>query len=174
MKHKLITLLFILLPFFLIAQEHSTARQWNEVLLEAIRKDFARPTVHARNLFHSSIMMYDIWAAYDNQAETFFLGKTVDGYTCPFDGIARNGDLDAARSEAISYAMHKLLTHRFKNSPGAATSLPLFDELFARLGYDDSFVSTDYSTGNPAAFGNFLADNIIEFGLQDGSNEAFD
>ena len=107
MKHKLIPLLFILLPFLLTAQEHSIARQWNHVLLEAIRKDFARPTVHARNLFHSSMMMYDIWAAYDDNAETFFLGKTVDGFTCPFDGIARDGNIDAARSEAISYAMYK-------------------------------------------------------------------
>ena len=27
----------------------SVAREWNEILLEAIRNDFARPTVHARN-----------------------------------------------------------------------------------------------------------------------------
>ena len=31
----------------------SVARIWNEVLLEAIRNDFARPTVHARNLWHT-------------------------------------------------------------------------------------------------------------------------
>ncbi len=30
------------------------ARQWNDLLLEAIRNDYARPTVHARNLFHVS------------------------------------------------------------------------------------------------------------------------
>ena len=45
--------------------QESVARQWNEVLLEAIRNDFARPTVHARNLWHTSIGMYDAWAAYD-------------------------------------------------------------------------------------------------------------
>ena len=37
----------------------SVAREWNEVLLEAIRDDYARPTVHARNLFHTSVVMYD-------------------------------------------------------------------------------------------------------------------
>ena len=99
MKHRILLVTLLLIPFFVIAQEHSTARQWNEVLLEAIRKDYARPTVHARNLFHSSMMMYDIWAAYDDRAETYFLGKTVDGYTCPFDGIARNVDIDAARDD---------------------------------------------------------------------------
>jgi hypothetical protein len=41
----------------------SVARMWNEVLLEGIRNDFARPTVHARNLWHSSAAMYDAWAA---------------------------------------------------------------------------------------------------------------
>ena len=42
-----------------VAGEESVARKWNEVLLEAIRNDFARPTVHARNLFHVSVAMYD-------------------------------------------------------------------------------------------------------------------
>ena len=32
--------------------EHSIARQWDEVLLDAIRRDTPRPTVHARNLYH--------------------------------------------------------------------------------------------------------------------------
>ena len=34
----------------------SVAREWNEILLEAIRNDYARPTVHARNLYHHSII----------------------------------------------------------------------------------------------------------------------
>ena len=37
--------------------EHSVARKWNEVLLDSVRKDFARPTVHARNLYHTSAGM---------------------------------------------------------------------------------------------------------------------
>lgn len=44
--------------------EHSVARQWNEELLNAIRNDFARPTIHARNLYHVSAAMWDAWAAY--------------------------------------------------------------------------------------------------------------
>lgn len=174
MKLKILLLLFLVLPLFATAQEHSVARQWNEVLLEAIRNDFARPTVHARNLFHSSMMMYDIWAAYDDRAETVFLGKTIGEYTCPFDGIARDGNIATARDEAISYAMHALLAHRFENSPGAEESLTLIEELFNAQGHDKSFISTDYSTGNAAAFGNYIAENIITFGLQDGSNEEFD
>ena len=37
-----------------ISTDNSMARQWNEMLLESIRGDYARPTVHARNLWHSS------------------------------------------------------------------------------------------------------------------------
>ena len=73
---------YLLLFFFLILAmipttlnaQHSVAREWNEQLLEAIRKDFARPTVHARNLFHSSVLMYDAWAIFNNTAQPVFLG----------------------------------------------------------------------------------------------------
>ncbi len=53
-------LLFTLLSITIYGNaQHSIARQWNEMVLEAIRADFARPTVHARNLFHTSAAMYD-------------------------------------------------------------------------------------------------------------------
>jgi len=152
--------------------QHSVARQWNEALLGAIRKDFARPTVHARNLFHASVAMYDAWAAYSEEAEPFLLGKTVDGFTCPFDGIGLPpADVQAAREEAISYAAYRLLRHRFQNSPGAALTLANIDTLLSQLGYSSAFTSIDYSGGSPAALGNYIAQNIIDFGLQDGANE---
>lgn len=150
---------------------HSVAREWNEVLLQAIRKDFARPTVHARNLFHSSVAMYDAWAVYDQTAETFFLGRTVDGFECEFNGISVVGDVQAKQEETIAYAMYRLLNHRFASSPGAAVSLARFDSLLAAQGFDKNFVSSDYEVGPPAALGNYLAQKLIEFGLQDGANE---
>ena len=51
--------------------QFSVAREWNEALLLAIRGDFARPVVHARNLFHVSVGMWDAWAAYDETAEGY-------------------------------------------------------------------------------------------------------
>jgi hypothetical protein len=155
-----------------VRAQHSVARQWNEVLIAAIRQDLARPTVHARNLFHTSIAMYDAWAVYDTLAQTYFLGKTVGGFTCPFAGIAPPVDLHAAREQAISYATYRFLTHRFSKSPGAVQSLHRFDSLMIRLGYDTSFASTDYSNGSPAALGNYLGQQLIAYGLQDGANEA--
>ena len=52
----------------------SVARRWIEVLLQAIREDFARPTVHARNLFHLSAAMYDAWAAWSDTARPWRFG----------------------------------------------------------------------------------------------------
>ena len=157
-----------------IRANESVARQWNEVLLEAIREDFARPTIHARNLFHFSVAVYDSWAVYDTTTSTYFLGKTVDGYTCPFNGITlpSSNQKEQYQEEAMSYAAFRLLTHRFQNSPGADSTLPRFQRLLQQLGYDENNTSVDYSTGEPAALGNYLAQELISFGLQDGANEA--
>ena len=151
--------------------DHSVARQWNEVLLDAIRVDFARPTVHARNLFHSSIAMYDAWAIFDEEAETVFLGKNFGGFACEFNGIETPEDIEAATNEVMSYALYRLLSHRFADSPGATFSLSNFASLFAVLGYDVNFTATNYGQGSYAALGNYLGVKLIEFGLQDGANE---
>ena len=68
---KFVFFLWLMVVASPIFSQHSVARQWNEVLLEAIRNDFARPTVHARNLFHVSMAMYDAWAVYDDYARDF-------------------------------------------------------------------------------------------------------
>lgn len=167
------TLIFIFHFCFALSlcSQHSVARQWNEALLEAIRKDFARPTVHARNLFHTSIAMYDAWAVYDEIASPFLLGNSVNGFQCDFTGIQLEGDLKEARNEAISYASYRLLRARFINSPNAFFTLAEIDELMNELGYDKSFSSIDYSAGSPAALGNYIAQCVLSFGLQDRSNE---
>ena len=149
----------------------SVAKLWNEALLDAIRVDFARPTVHARNLFHTSAAMYDAWAVYDQTARTYLLGKTINGFTCSFDGIGEREDLQAAREEAISYAAYRLLMHRFQNSPGVVESMANFNTLMDELGYDPAVTTTAYSEGSAAALGNYIAQCMIDFGLQDGSNE---
>ncbi|WCO03196.1 T9SS type A sorting domain-containing protein [Psychroserpens ponticola] len=173
---KKITLLFFIVFTSIISlanAQQSVAREWNEVLLDAVRSDFARPTVHARNLFHSSVLMYDAWAIFDSQAETVFLGKTFNGYNCVFNGISTPSDTDAATHEVISYAMLRLLKHRFANSPGNAEITIEIDDLFSSYGYNDAITSEDYSTGSYAALGNYLAAQMIAFGLDDNSFEQF-
>ncbi len=176
MKLRLLLLVGLLTisTWGLAQTQHSVARQWNEVVLEAIRNDFARPTVHARNLFHTSATMYDAWAAYDATAEPYFLGKQRRGHFTPFDGLSAPSDVQAARNEAISYACYRLVLHRFRNSPGAETTRTNADNLMRTLGYDINYTGEDYQTGPPAALGNYLAAQIIAYGLQDGANEEND
>ncbi|MES2603682.1 MAG: vanadium-dependent haloperoxidase [Pseudomonadota bacterium] len=156
----------------LVNDSHSVARLWNEALLGSIRGDLARPTVHARNLFHSAVAMYDAWAAFDGKATPYLLGKTRNGYTCAFAGMAPILTTHAARNEAISYAAYGLLKARFTKSPGAIKSLQAYEDLMLVLGYDSTFSSRDFSKGSAAALGNYIADCVIAYGLQDGSNEA--
>jgi len=151
--------------------EFSVARQWNEALLSAIRMDFARPTVHARNLFHMSTVMYDAWAAFDDVAQPYLLGKTVNGYRCEFTGFSSSLAKKSAREQAISYAAYRILSHRFSSSPGAVESQKIFDDLLSALGYDSALTSIDYSSGSTAALGNYIAECMIAYGLQDGANE---
>jgi len=153
---------------------HSMARQWNDLLLESIRGDFARPTVHARNLWHSSMLMWDAWAVMDPTACPAFLGQDLGGFVADFDAFTPATTVEAARDEAIAYGMYRLLRHRFASAPQATNLLLGYDNHMATLGYDTNFTSTDYSTGDGRALGNHLAAQIIAFGLQDQSNEQND
>lgn len=165
--------LFFFLSLFSLAQaQHSVARQWNDLLLEGIRSDFARPTVHARNLFHVSAAMYDAWAAYDNIAEPFLLGKTVGSYNCLFDGVPAPADIAAARKKAVSFAAYRMMRHRFQSSPGTSALFTQMDFKMAQLGYDINVTSANYISGDPAMLGNYIAQQYIQFGLQDGANES--
>jgi len=153
-----------------IAQQ-SAARQWNEALLFSISNDFARPTIHARNLFHISSAMYDAWAVYDEVAEPYLIGRTVHGFNTPFQGVPLPADVEAARAEAISYAAYRLLRHRFQLSPGIWDSYSYYDSLMNVMGYNTSITSLDYTTGSAAHLGNYIANCYIQYGFQDGSNE---
>ncbi|AXP82190.1 ASPIC and UnbV [Mariniflexile rhizosphaerae] len=149
----------------------SVARLWNEALLEAIRKDYARPTVHARNLFHTSIAMYDAWSIYDDNAKPYLLGNTVHEFTNDFEGFETTESIETARDKTISYAVYRLLKHRFQHSPNLEETMAYFDGLMLELGYDTAYTSIDYKSGDPMALGNYIAKTIIDYGYTDGSNE---
>ena len=146
--------------------EPSAARVWNEALLDAIRNDLARPTVHARNLHHWSIACYDAWAAYDSVATPFLIDVEVDPIVDP---VARR----EAQETAMNYASFRLLWNRFLNSPGGSSTLMSFYQTFTEGGGINSFQSTNVQDG-PAALGNLIAQQVIAYGTGDGSNEAND
>ncbi len=165
-------LLLLLTSNALEAQQRSVARRWNEVMILAIREDLARPPVQARNLFHVSMAMWDAWAVYDTlSADTYLLGKTVGSFNCQFDGVPMPSDIAAAREKAMSFAAYRVLIRRYQNSPNAATSIQRFRNLMTELGYDWTFNSNAYQSGDPAALGNYIGDCVGFYGLTDGANE---
>lgn len=165
-----------LVSSFASAAEESVAMKWNRVMLNGIRKDAARPTVQARNLYHASVIMYDAWAVYDDDAATVFLGKTLGNYTCPFNGIMLPENRLEAQEKAISYAMYRFMAHRYGNAPLNNWNnfiLGYCNELMDELGYPTNITSTDYSDGDPAKLGNYIAARMQEYAFQDGSNQQF-
>jgi len=143
----------------------------NELVLTGIRNDFARPTIHARNLLHTSIAMYDIWAIYDDKAEPYLIGKTIDGYATTLEEFTMPSDISAAQNEAIAYAVYRLIYHRYRRSPRWQLTRTAVEDLMTAKGYDTAIESTNYQDGTPAHLGNYVAEQIIAYGLQDGSNE---
>ncbi len=170
---------FLLLLLGIISSDisaQSVAREWNEQCLNGVRNDFARPTVVARNLWHLSAAMYDAWAAYDPIPRPYFLGESVGDYFIPFNGVSIPGtpeEIEAAREEAISYAAYRFLYHRYNDLPSTneVAVLASLDQMMSDLGYSTAVVSTDYENDGPAALGNYIAEQVIAFGLQDGSFE---
>jgi len=146
-----------------ISQGSSIAKHWNEFTLDAIRNDLARPTVHARNLFHLSVLMYDAWAAYDAQAQPYMLGQNLYGYQCTFTGVPVPANVQAAREEAISHAAFNFL--RIFN-----LLVDLQNEMVS-LGYNPFNNSTNYASGDPAALGNYLASCMNQYAITDGANQ---
>ncbi len=136
----------------------SVARQWNEALLDAIRIDFPAPTVHSRNLYHTSAAMYDAWATFDQHTKGLF---STEKNTA--------GNVAAARDEAISYAAYRVLTQRYALANNPIASQAIFDNVMSSLGYDPGVTTTVGSA--PAAIGNRIAAQILSQTISDGANE---
>src|SRR5258708_24526105 len=102
----------------------SIARVWDEQNLSGIRIDSPNPPVHARNLYHLSVVMYDAWAAYDPVAV---------GYL--FREKHTSTNVLADRQQAISYAAWRLLKERYVFSKSASNTLAALDAQMTSLGY---------------------------------------
>ena len=138
---------------------HSVARVWDEALLDAIRRDTPAPTVHARNLFHTSAAMWDAWAAYDPTAEGYFVKEKLHA-----------DDVQAAREAAISYAAYRLLLHRYSVASGLQETFGELASTMASLCYRIDYTTTEGDS--PAALGNRIAAMVIGYGRNDGAHEA--
>jgi hypothetical protein len=136
----------------------SVARVWDEALLDAIRRDVPAPTVHARNLFHTSAAMWDAWAAYDPDAQGYFVDEKHEA-----------DDVEAAREAAISYAAYRVLLYRYSMAAGLQATFDELVDTMESLCYRIDYV--DDEGDSPAALGNRIAATVIARGRQDGSDE---
>jgi hypothetical protein len=142
-----------------LVPDGSIARRWNEQLLNSIRRDLPNPPVHARNLHHVSVAMYDAWAAYDDVADGVVY-RTRE--TAP--------DVATARDVAISYAAFRVLSHRYANAQNAPVTLDCYDSFMGVLGLDPD--DTHTTGDDPIAVGNRVGQAVIDRFLDDGANEA--
>jgi hypothetical protein len=127
-------------------------------MLELIREVVPAPTVHARNLFHTSAAMWDAWAAYEPDADGYFVDEqhTAD-------------DVAAAREVAISYAAYRILMWRYETVSDLPEAAEQLDAVMESLCYRTDVESTEGD--DPAALGNRIAQTVIEFGSADGALE---
>ncbi|MDQ3982215.1 MAG: hypothetical protein M3271_05985, partial [Actinomycetota bacterium] len=136
----------------------SVARLWNEALLNAIRRDTPAPTVHGRNLFHTSAAMWDAWAAYEPDAEGYFVREKAEA-----------NDVRAAREAAVSYAAYRVSLHRYSLASGLEETFDELTSTMKALCYRIDYTTTEGDS--PAAVGNRIAAAVIAYGRDDGANE---
>ncbi len=136
----------------------STARIWDEQILSAIRIDRPNPPVHARNLFHLSVAIYDAWAAYDPVAVGYLFRQKPS-----------TPDAVSARREAISFAAYRILRERYALSLNAGVTVAALDAQMTALGYNMNNFSTDLAT--PAGVGNSVYQAVANFFLNDGARQ---
>jgi hypothetical protein len=139
-------------------KDKSIARRWDEQTLAAIRLDIPKPTVHSRNLFHTSAAMWDAWAAYDTTAAAVFRQERHHA-----------DDVAAARRAAISYAAYRVLHARYLHAVGGPTTVACLDAVMKDLGYDTN--DTHEQGDDPIALGNRIAKTVLAATLHDGSDE---
>ena len=154
-----------------LAYSHPVSRFWNEVILHSIRGDLARPTVTARNLFHLSALMWDVYAKYHSK-ENYFSYSVNDPET----------KTQSAFEKTLSFAAHEFLKQRYKLSPAnTGDNYPEYEI----TGDDEEDYRTDLfldralkrmghaleDSSQEAKLGRAMAQELIESQLNDGSRE---
>ncbi|MBL8952799.1 MAG: vanadium-dependent haloperoxidase [Myxococcaceae bacterium] len=129
-------------------------RRWNEQALAAIRRDLPRPTVHARNLFHLSGAMYDVWAATDAVASGMV--------------VREKRQVGAELDLAIAGAAFEVLSARYANAVGNAATTACLRAQALAVGFDPA---VEPPVGSALAFGRSVGRAWLTTFANDGSNE---
>jgi hypothetical protein len=162
----------ILLSFAVPSRSKSMAIIWSEEILASIRISIPHPPLHARNLFHLSVCMYDAFTAYSPNG-TGYVVQTKFAHQTP----------EAAQNISIAYAAFTFLKTRYSGttpSGSASTFIPAsaassiaanLKSLMQQLGYASNYTVEDATGSNPAGFGVYVANQVLNRFLSDGSLE---
>lgn len=137
----------------------TVARMWNERALDAIRRDVPDPTVAARNLFHLSVAMWDVFVLTEAGGRPIYVDDSLQASLTPSE-----------RDSAISVAAYVVLSSRYDSDSTTDRA--------ARLRFDQSLRSvclperSMWDHADPTiAVGLKVANAVLEAARQDKSNE---
>ena len=137
----------------------SVVVEWNQALLEAVRRTGFRPMWTARALAVVHTAMYDAWAAYQDHAVGVYWTENVRR--------PRRERSTAQAGRAASMAAYRTLADLFPSQTSA-----LFDPLARAQGLDPLDTSFDLNT--PAGVGNRMAAQCLDAAHADGANQLGD
>jgi hypothetical protein len=167
-------------PVLFQPKKVTTARLWNDVLMQSIRYDLARPTVTSRNLFHFSALLWDVYASFDTNLKGYSNSKKVS--------LPKSVEISTARDTALHFAAYTFIKERYKKAPGnAKDNRPNLWELGAGDEKPDLLIDTvlnrvlnKLSLNNlepskdfdAAAYGKKMAEQFLKDHINDGSRES--
>lgn len=155
-----------------VFSEPDPARFWINNYLEAIRKDFFGPTIHARNMYHISAVLYDTYWVYNpDVGEPLFLNKEINGVDFSIGEFEPVGNRDSCLLVSLNYAAFHLLKLRFAEYSSKVRNMDDFIFALEDLGLNPGYGNSDYSAGSPAALGVYIAEKMYEFGLEEGAGD---
>lgn len=149
-----------------LCQEVPSNLFWNETLIEAIRLDVARPVVHARNLYHHGLGMYNLFVRHADQLGFAAIDPMLDAETWSSISLSTSADLELAWA---AYSL-RFIQIRFANSPGISEVEGVLEEKV--LEQYGMAVSDLLSVNSIAMSAALYAEEVTDWFLEDGSNEA--
>ena len=97
--------------------EASVLRDWNEVMLNAIRNDLARPNVHARNLYHFTEGIYHLQLSTEG-ATAEAMNSEVAMWPEDDDALLAIQNDEINFDHAVAAYGYRFIQLRYAQSPG--------------------------------------------------------
>lgn len=133
----------------------SASALWVQTTLTAISQSKLGPPMVARAIGMAATAAFDAWACYDLDAVGTRLGGQMRRPKAEHTA--------ANKAAAVSFATHRVLTDLFPDQRA------LFDGRLRSLGFDPAASAPGRTT--PASIGRTVADALLEFRHEDGSNQ---